>query len=230
MKGRKEVRKMPRKILRNKEKRSAVKFFRDCFRMYSRIRLRLPGSVYETDRITLLCNTCLGGVILSDLHMRFNSPFINLWMYPKDFLKVCGDLTSYMEQPLVFIEDRREYPVALLGDVKIYFRHYHSRDEAAEAWERRKKRMSPDHLFILFSERNGCTYEDLKAFDALPYARKAVITTKEYPEIQPAVYIEEFEDEKASGIGTRYRKGGCRRYIDDFDYVEWFRSGKIRRR
>ena len=200
---------------------------RNLYCLRNRIRLRMPGAKQNIKQVTLICNTCLGGVILSDLHMRFNSPFVNIWMYPADFVRMLKDLPRYMQESLVFIEDRRDYPVALLGDIRVFFRHYHSPEEAERAWERRKKRMSMGNLFILFSERNGCTYENLKEFDELPYGNKVVITAKEYPGIRSAVCIEGFDNEKASGIGTRYRKGGCRRYIDDFDYVEWFRTGRI---
>lgn len=36
---------------------------------------------------SLLSSNCLGGFILHDLGLRFNSPFINLWLKPGDFIK-----------------------------------------------------------------------------------------------------------------------------------------------
>ena len=89
--------------------------------------------------------------------------------------------------------------------------------------------MSMDHLFLLFSDRNGCSQEDLEAFDSLPFKNKAVILSKEDPGIRSGIYVPGFEDETASGVGTRYRNNGCRRYIDEFDYVRRFRTGQIRR-
>lgn len=197
---------------------------RKAYLQYRRLRLRLPGAKRDVNRITLISCTCLGGVMLSDLGMRFNSPFVDLWLYPTEYIRLCADLDSYMRKPLEFISDEHDYPVALLGDVRIFFRHYSTEKEAADAWQRRTARMDRANLFFILTERNGCSYEDMRQFDRLPYAKKAIITAREYPEIGSAVYLKGFADEARSGIGTRFKRGGVRRYIDGFDYVKWFRS------
>ena len=46
--------------------------------------------------ITLLSNNCNGACILHDLGLKFNSPFVNLWLYPKDFIKYCGNIKYYI--------------------------------------------------------------------------------------------------------------------------------------
>ena len=80
-----------------------------------------------------------------------------------------------------------------------------------------------DNVFFLFSDRDGCTYDDLKEFDALPYRNKAVFCHKEYPDIKSAVYIRGFENKDCIGNCAKYRsKFSIKKYYDDFDFVSWF--------
>ena len=41
---------------------------------------------------SLIANNCNGAFILHDLGMRFNSPFVNLWIKPDDYIKILSDL------------------------------------------------------------------------------------------------------------------------------------------
>ena len=45
----------------------------------------------------------------------------------------------------------------------------------------------------------GAKYEDLQAFDNLPYPNKVVFTHKPYPELKSAFYIKGFENEGEVG-------------------------------
>lgn len=109
--------------------------------------------------------------------------------------------------------------------MKIYFQHYETESEAQKKWEQRKTRISYDNLFILFTDRDGCTYEDLIRFDSLKYKNKAVFVHKKYPEIRSAVYIPGFENETSVGMCMNFKnKFTARRYLDAFDYVSWFNN------
>lgn len=80
-------------------------------------------------------------------------------------------------------------PIGALDDVEIVFLHFHSEKEAAEKWERRKKRIHWDNIYYKFSEMNDCEYLHLKAFDELPTTKKFMFTAKEYPEFSSAVFF-----------------------------------------
>lgn len=173
--------------------------------------------------VCLISSNCNGAMILHDLGLKFNSPFVNLWIPPKDYLRMLGALQKYMSYELVPCDEEDvSYPVGCLGDVKIYFQHYASFEEAKRKWDERKQRMDYEHLYILFSDRDGCTQEDLATFDQLPYAHKAVFVHVPHPEITSAVYIHGFENESCVGMCMYYTgKLSYRRYYDDFDYVAW---------
>lgn len=138
--------------------------------------------------------------------MKFNSPFVNLFIRANDYIKLLSDLSTYMAFPLRFVEENDpfygevDYPTAYLGDIKIYFMHYKDKDEAIEAWERRKNRINWNNIWVIFTDRDGCTKDDLLSFDALPYNHKVVFTNKVYSDIKSSFYIRGFEKENEVGI------------------------------
>ena len=173
---------------------------------------------------SLIASNCNGGFILHDLGLRFNSPFVNLWIKPTDYLQMLTDIKSFMDKPLTFIkEEGINHPVGQIDNINIYFQHYESEQEALEKWISRKSRMNYDNLFVLFTDRDGCTYEDLIAFDNLPIKNKIVFTNKEYPDIKSSFYIKGFENQSEVGQCFEYmpHKLGYK-YYDQFDYVGWF--------
>lgn len=117
--------------------------------------------------------------------------------------------------------------VALLKDIKIYFQHYKTEEEAKAKWNERAKRMDYDKLFILFTDRDGCTEQDIVEFDNLPYKNKVIFVNKPHPNIKSAVYIRGFENDGCVGPCMAYKsKISYKKYYDDFDYVEWFNSAE----
>lgn len=173
---------------------------------------------------SVISSNCNGAFILHDLGLQFRSPFVNLWVTPKDYIKFLQNMEHYLSCELKFTtEEGISYPIGLLDDVRIYFQHYHSEAEAKEKWETRTKRINLDNLFILFCDRDGCTYEDLQAFDALPYKNKVVFTNKSYPEIASSFYIKGFENDPCVGMCYEFvNRFSGKKIYDAFDYVKWF--------
>ena len=66
-------------------------FFRTAYNFFNRIRLK------NTD-VTLIASNCNGCCILHDLGLKFNSPFVNLWVEPSDF-KIISNTTLYLLHP-----------------------------------------------------------------------------------------------------------------------------------
>ena len=141
--------------------------------------------------MSVISANCVGAFILHDLNQPFNSPFVNLYLDPSDFVRYLQNIEFYQAQPLQFIQTEKPYPVGLLGDLKVHFMHYHSEQEAKEKWEARSQRLDFDNLFIMMTDKDGgkgAKYEDLQAFDNLPYPNKVVFTHKPYPEFKSAFY------------------------------------------
>ena len=178
--------------------------------------------------MTVISANCVGAFILHDLNEPFNSPFVNLYLSPNDFVRYLQNIEFYQQQSLTFIQSEKPYPVAKLADLKVHFMHYRNSQEAEQKWLARSARMNLDNLFIMMTDKDdaqGIAYEDLAAFDQLPFKNKVVFTRKPYPEFKSAFYIKGFE--KQNQVGDLFTFSGWNgvKYYDQFDYVAWF-NGK----
>lgn len=176
---------------------------------------------------SVLSSNCTGAFMLHDLGLRFNAPFVNLYLTPHDFIAYLSNIPYYQNQPLHFIpHSGKPYPVAKLDELTIHFMHYHSEQDAQQKWQARSQRIDFNNLFVMMTERDGCTYQDLQAFDRLPFANKIVFTHKPYPEIASAFYVKGFEHQGEVGDLFEYEGLTGKRYYDQFDYVAWFNQAK----
>ena len=164
-----------------------------------------------------------GGVILHELGERFNSPTVNLFFSAEDYIKFVENLDTYLQKSLVEVQSDRGYPVAKLDDITIYFMHYSTFDEAQKTWEKRALRINKDNLYVILVQQNGCTEELLKRFDNLPYKHKLALTAKPMQNIGCAYCIPCSAQPNGDVMDLcRYKgKFSGRRWIDDFDYVEF---------
>ena len=159
---------------------------------------------------------------MHDLGLKFNTPTVNLYFDAGDYMRFVSDLDRYLSEELIEIPSDKPYPVGNIDDITIHFMHYKSFDEARSKWIERSGRVDMNNLFLMFTDRNDCTIDDLKAFDALPYEHKVVFTHIPHPEIKSAYYIKGFENETEVGILSDFKPGFFRRrYLDDFDYVSF---------
>lgn len=185
-------------------------------------------SQLQNHGMTVISANCVGAFILHDLNEPFNSPFVNLYLSPKDFIRYLQNMAFYQQQPLEFIASSQNYPVGKLADIKIHFMHYHSEQEAKEKWLARSARINPDNLFIVMTDKDGAqgiAYEDLVAFDQLPFKNKVVFTHKPYPELKSAFYIKGFEQQNQVGDLFTFSGWNGVKYYDQFDYIKWFNQG-----
>ena len=176
----------------------------------------------KNDNFTILCPNCIGGIIYNRLGKQFLSPTINLWLFQQDFIKFLLDLKGYLAEELVFIKSQYSHPVAQLRDITIYFSHYHTEEEAASAWNRRKARINFDNLYIIMCDRDGVTRDDLLKLKEVPCKGRIVLSehTRSYEDIDylrtlnpgKGAFGNQFVDVDALGIYT---------FEKQFDYVGW---------
>ena len=205
-------------------KEEFVRRIRDAIACVHRARLR-------NKEFTLITNTCVGGILFHDLHLRFCSPTINCGIRDHDeFLTFCGHLEHYLSLPVVMVPSQWSYPVGVLhgdwGDVRVYFTHYHSEEEALTKWEERKARVQYNNLMVLMDGDN-CHDCHVEAFDKLPQQRKVIITMKEYPQYRSVFAIKRKDYPQGKLLEYGLLHGGARWY-ELFDYVHFFNTGKIR--
>lgn len=218
---------------------AAGRFFMKVINKLNRIRMNLRVEnrnrflAKQKKKLTIanpcvVSNNCVGGAILHDLGLQFLSPFVNLLIMPADYIKMLKSLPEYMASELRFFrQDGIEYPIAKLKDITVHFIHYNTEEDARLKWYERVARMDYNHLYILFSDRDGATKDDIEEFDKLPYKHKVVLVNKPTPNIKSAVYLKGYEKDKEIGMLIAYKnKFSYRKKYDDFDYVRWL-NGEI---
>ena len=126
--------------------------------------------------VTVFSSNCVGGVICHDLGLRFNSPTVNLFMNPADYLRFLGNISHYLAADLKQVYEDGSYPVGMLDDVRIDFVHYASFYEAAACWKRRCERVDLTHCCAIMVDRDGCTPAHAVEFSKLPFESKVFLT------------------------------------------------------
>lgn len=208
------------------------RFLRDTYLYIRRLPYLHTINKYLSKDTSIISSNCFAGRIMQDLGMEYNTPTLGLWIMPDDYPKMCMELRRYMcidpvlkehsknalgEQKHANPSTHHYYPIGNVGDVEIHYLHYHSAEEAFAKWKRRANRVNYDNLFFIGMEQNGCTEDDIKAFDVLPYKRKIFFCSKPY-NYKSVVYIKEFK--KLGHVGDPYKKG----YIFYKYLAEWLRT------
>jgi len=111
---------------------------------------------------SIISNNCCGGYVYQFFGISYKTPTEGNFMCVNDYLKLIKDPKYYFNQTPIFIEPNSTdlyksgvhftYPVARIGDITIYFMHYHSKEEAESKWKRRSHRINYNKLFFLLSE------------------------------------------------------------------------------
>ncbi len=192
-------------------------------------RKRAPRELEERARLknkdfSLFSSSCLGGVVCSDLGVRFNSPTVNVFIRFDHFLKMMENLPYYMS--LTPVKTNREghiYPVLLLDDVKIYCVHYHSTKRAIEKWVTRAKRVNYSDIRILLAGFPWAYPEMVERFEKLPY-KKLIITDYEEAPDKPYVKKISCKRGKTATIFNFKNFRGERYYDGKVDFVEFFNN------
>lgn len=177
----------------------------------------------KNKNFTLIASNCNGCLILHDLGLPYNSPFVNMYIPAEDYIRLLQNLDHYMSLEPSFRENAPEgYPIATLGDVTLHCVHYRNIEDVVTCWNRRRQRMDLSNCFVMFTDRDGCTQQHLETFDRLPMKNKVVFTHKPYPEIRSAFYISGFEEYGCVGNLYKYKGWRGEKLYDAFDYVGWF--------
>lgn len=193
-------------------------FFGIIFRpkVLKKMRKRLRNREFS-----IISANCCGAILTHDLGEQFRTPTVNLWFEAQDFVVFCENLKHYLQLEPVYLFDNDGYPVAKLGDIKIYAMHYKTFEEFKEAWIRRCKRVNFNNLFIMMTDRDGFDESLLERISKLPY-NKVLFASKQYEGYSFVCYVKKFA--KKRHVGDMFKYGdvfGNRYYEKAFDCVAW---------
>ena len=187
---------------------------------------------------SIISSNCIGGIIYHDLGLQFKSPTINLTLNPNDYILFLENLEGFLNAtPKEIVLEGYHYPVGELTykdqKIKLFFMHYKSFDDALSKWEERKKRIDFNNLFIIWEvvEQSGPNIELLQRFLDLKYENKVLITGDKCPiKDKHILKLKLYNNHYFSGkILTYKRKVSKKRYLNDFDFVEFLNTGTVKK-
>ena len=184
----------------------------------------------KNKNFTIISNNCWGGNVCRDFNIKHQSPFVGLFIYSPEYIKLVKNLEYYMRQELIFVETSKHeginetrktqyFPIGLIGDVELQMNHYKSEEEAREKWNRRKKRINWENLYFKINENFDCTTEILEEFDKLPYKNKIIFSRNDYKTLENGVFLKKFDLKNEMYLYRKY-----------FDIVKWLNTGEIVRK
>lgn len=108
----------------------------------------------KNSRVSIISDNCWGGVAYSTLGLECLSPFKNLFIKEREYLRLLRNIRYYLSCPLelsrfaIDINSKNQYPVMHLEDVEVHCCHETDPEKAKEKWDRRLKKINWDNLFI----------------------------------------------------------------------------------
>lgn len=117
--------------------------------------------------------------------------------------------------------------MASLGDLELHFMHYKNFEEVKTTWDRIKKRINKNDIFIMWTFFGETDEKLFTRFEQLPYKNKIAFVNKEVKGYKSLYYIKGFEEYSGLGVITLFQGIFGKRYIDQFDYIKWFNHEEV---
>lgn len=161
----------------------------------------------KNDNFTLISNNCWGAEIYRELGIKYRTPFVGMYIFAPDYIKMLKKLSSEYLRDMRFAELSKYpevnnerlthyYPIGVLGDsVEVHFIHYKTERIAREKWRRRLNRINWKNIFVQFSDRDLFEEKYLIDFDSLRF-KKVFFSAKQYSKYPWSVWIEDCSGEK----------------------------------
>ncbi len=186
------------------------------------LRNKLDRARFNNPEVSIITNYCMGGIICHDLSIRFNSPTVNLKILPSDFIKLLENLKEYMDKEIIEIKvDSVSYPVGMLDDIKLWFVHYKTFEDAVNTWNRRKKRINWDNIRVMLTVREECNDDILSRFEKLPY-KKVAFANEEHPNFASVIFANKNGKQLSGYISDIINIFGKRGYqTGGFNYIKF---------
>lgn len=125
-----------------------------------------------------------------------------MFLSDDDYIKFLHNPKHYLKETLVLKGERYNnnlginYPICSCDDIDLFFNHYENFDLACECWEKRKKRIKWDNLFVMmYTERRDIAEQ----FCNLPYPKKICFVPFE-SENESLCYVDLRQKEELQGL------------------------------
>ncbi len=165
---------------------------------------------------------CIGGVVCSDMGVRFQSPTVNLLILWEDFIKMMENLPYYMSlEPKKAPREGHLYVVMTVGDIKVYCVHYHSFRVAKAKWMARAKRVNYDNIYVVSGWAPFYDENLIARFEALPYKKLVVTDYHLAPEKPYVAKLKPIKRGRTSNL-FNFKNFKGERFYDECDFTKFF--------
>lgn len=152
-------------------------------------------SKLKRKNFTIISNNCWGGFVYQHFGLKYNTPFIGLFLFAPDYIDLLKNFKEVITNRLTFISAEKskyketlqlygtydKYPIGVLNeDIEIHFLHYKTEKEALEKWNERVERINYNKILFKFCDRDLCTDELIKEFDRLKFKNKICFTSNNF--------------------------------------------------
>ena len=170
--------------------------------------------------VTIITDDCWGGYVYHYLGLEFSSPLINTFWDKTEYAKFIQKPLFYLKTDLSMVREgdlkAGIYPIGRLGEqgdyVEILFVHCSSFAEAKQQWDRRRKRINTENIFVKMgfsmSDQNAPLY--IKAFAERRYRKSLFYNGDE--NIEGKIYTDRF-------IWSESKKAR----VDHYNYFDYMR-------
>lgn len=177
----------------------------------------------------IICNNCLGGVIIHDMGLPFKSPTVNTGIRDaSQFLYFVNHLVDFYNSD--FVELNYDKYDAFAGtmtfesqSVDVVFRHYNSYAEGVSKWKERFQRVDFSNIVVIFESPKVDSWF-CEEFQHIDY--KKIIISAPNPELeskydfyQPLDIYQDWFPGKSLEYKSVF---SLSRWIDDWDYISFF--------
>ncbi len=187
--------------------------------------------LFRNKDFVIISNNCWGGFIYQRLGVPYKTPFIGLFIYGPDYIKLLENLDHFLTCKLLFKKNSKwfnhlpSYPVGVLGDIEIHFLHYKDEKEAFLKWNRRLKRMkeieNKDNYFYKICDRDLGNKEVLRKFHTLPFRNKVSFGVFDLNE-KNHIKIENYSHQCVPEGDILYKQS-----FNHFDPLKWIHTRNI---
>ena len=202
--------------------RKVVHFYRKIYSILKGRKLKIKPTIISID--------CIGGALYSDYNLQFTSPTINLEFNNDDFILFCNHLNDFLNTNLEDVSDENHsYPLGRLenkyGSIMIHFKHYKSFSEALECWNRRKKRVDYNNIFIIMCIGPNGDEEIVKRFGTIKFDNKILLSSNIDIDKYPYCFnMKCYEYGYKDSLIQHINKYSLKRYLDEFDWLHFFKG------
>lgn len=152
--------------------------------------------------VSIISNNCWGGFMYQSCNLQYYSPFIGLFLFAPDYIKLLENLEENLKRKFIYINREqskykdyleKDFIIGVLEgtDIEFIFKHYHSIQEIESKWNRRLKRLHFSNMIVKFSDSDLCTPELIEEFEHLPFKNKVCFTAKPFPQYNTVKFMQE---------------------------------------